>query len=292
MRKVELDKQSILYYISLVGGIASICSLVYSIASIAAIDEQRNVRYMITASIIYIFALFCLQFYMMFKMNKLSCENLKAKSILSKLDSLKRSYQEIHSISHQFRDCMMENKTTDVEAYKSFCISVLDNTRTLFQDVHGVRCSTCIKIYSKNENALWTFVRDSGSIANRSLFDNQHPVTLVSDNTASMQIIEAHQPHYLSNDLEQEVEAGRYINNRSDWKRYYLSTICLPIRYFNPKTKDISLIGLLCIDSHERNHFDEDYSIQMGACITDMIYPYLHRFDFEKYHSSQDGNSL
>jgi len=281
MKKIKLNKAVTLYWVSLVGSIASICALLFSLP---ILDDDWKIRCIVIASLFYIGCLLAIQFYMLIERSGITDSRDSAIKDLQKLDAYKASYQALHSISHKLRDHIQEyNGKPHSElkySHKEFCLGVLDNLRNIFQSITGVSCATSIKAYCKEKDIMITIGRDCTSIPDRSPNDYNHKSS-VDGNTASLRIIRNGEGTYFSNDLISAFEKGDYKNDRPGWQNYYKSTICWSIRYQNPISKKIDIFGLLCLDSPKPNVFDKKICSDVGSVVSDMTYSHFSNINIK-----------
>ena len=269
--------QRILYWIAIAGAIASITMFIYGIGTRT---DWRSL-YIAISGLIYSMALISILVYLMNERKKLVQEKYEALMQAERVIGFRHACHRLHSISHRFRDTFQKIEvSTSPLAYddirdSGFPLCVLDNLKNIFDQITGVTCSTCIKLLILGTNRVVTFTRDTASAAEAELLDYNREAT-VESNTASERIVNNGDAYFFSNNLLELHKSGNYKSDRPNWERRYLSTIVLPVRCFDEKKKKHKIPAMLCIDSKKINCFDEDICVQVGACVTDMLFPYFN----------------
>ena len=282
MSKSQVDKTVLLFWVSLVGGFASVCAFATSMV----FPGDRQTQYVAYSSVVYIIVLLSIQVYMLLERGRTVHTRDQALQQLHKLQSYKDSYQALHGISHAVRDCLHERLTNGAARlqrpdHRQFCLVILDNLKEIFRSITGVRCATCIKVYFEEDGTMITLGRDGVSAADRGLID-QGRVSGVDSNTASQRIVRDKDRHFFCNDLEKLADNDGYKSDRPMWQHHYRSTIVWPIRHYDPETNAADTFGVLCVDSPATNVFERTVSLQIGACVADMLYPYFCRFSLDE----------
>ena len=93
-------------------------------------------------------------------------------------------------------------------------------------------------------------------------------------NTAFQQIFKEGQCCFVCNNLKQASEEGKYRNENAEWMMLYNSTIVVPIRHVHDYKEDVTIYGVLAVDSKNRNGhalFDESTTYNMLAYAADML---------------------
>lgn len=278
MRLPRPSKSGILFWIGVLGSIASILSLFTSFFA----DPDWRGLYIAISATVYILALLGIEVYILIERGRLLREREAMAEASRRAQAYQGTFELMHSIFHRLRDVMFEMEKTPPQPGDNFdealCEHILDVLRTIFERITGARCSTCIKAFDKNANSLATIARDSISSTTRGSIDHGR-ISQVSENTDFELIMQGHQRYFLCNDLITLSESGLYKNDRPDWRAHYRSTMVLPIRCLDKGIRKHVLFGFLCIDSIQPDIFDPHFAPQVGACIADIVYLYFSKVD-------------
>lgn len=280
---IEMEKtfgQKMFYTIGLLGAVTSLIGFIF----VLIMHTDWKVLYIATTGFVYSMAIISILVYLLSERKKLTQERYEAVQEAVQASFLRTGYKSLHSISHAFRDELykLERLKTPLPIDKikdaGFLVKVLDNTKNIFEKAtQNTTCSTCIKLCVPNTKDIITLARDTSSIAESELADYYRKST-VESNTASQRIINDRDAYFFCNNLQELESKGNYRNDRNNWQEKYLSTIVLPIRCFDNNKRKHHIPALLCVDSMKPGIFDEDVCVQIGACITDMLFPYFcHR---------------
>jgi hypothetical protein len=85
--------------------------------------------------------------------------------------------------------------------------------------------------------------------------------------------------HFFSADLIKDRKEGRYSNQRTNWEKFYVSAIVVPIRYVNverlgqPRASDH--IGFLAVDTMSTNRLNGTYHVELLAAFADQVYNFM-----------------
>lgn len=174
---------------------------------------------------------------------------------------------------------------------------VLTVTAQVFSMVSSVKCRTSIKLLGKKPDAssdsldayyVTTLARDQASETESRERDAAEGTRhLVRDNTDFWTIIRRQKAYFFNDGLS---SSDNYEN--SSFKLHptlpkYESTIVWPIRYvYDAQAADEheaeplrqALCGFLTVDSGSKGSFSERYDVQLGAIISDGLYPALDAY--------------
>ena len=283
--KRPIGKAEIVYWISVVGGIASILALVGP----WVMPGDWRAIYVAVSSAVYILVLLAIETYLIIQRSRLIVQQDgllrqrdEALARAEAAESCREVFEPLHSLFHRLRDVIFGLQTSPgnpEETYdEAFCEHVLNITQAVFQKVTGVRCSTCIKTFDGDQETVYTLQRDSMSAADRGDIDIGR-VSRLSENTDFERIVRGTDRYFLCNDLLDLAKSGLYRNDRPDWAEHYRSALVLPIRCYDTALRRHQIFGFLCVDSMQVGIFDRQLSVQMGACIADMVYVYFSTVD-------------
>jgi hypothetical protein len=276
----------ILYFVGLIGGIASILSFVRTLF----VSQEWQMIYIAASSSLYILALIAICAYTIWDRGRLRGEMIAQQRPLARKARYTKVFHPLHSIYHRLRDTLVrlrQNPPEPGDVYdENFCRAILDLVRDIFQSTSGADCAACIKTFDNDEDSLKTICRDSASEIHRGSEDALRPCR-VSDNMDFKEIVQGRKRYFFSNDLTEEVG---YYNDNPDWQSRYRSTIVWPIRYFDEERGKHQLFGFLCVDSMATGIFDEELDVQVGACVADMIYTYFSAIDAANEVFGQDAS--
>lgn len=175
---------------------------------------------------------------------------------------------------------LFESKKVNGREKKSTMIDIIDLVSEFFSKQLGNKVSICVKLFEENQETLKTVCRDSKSTDR----NNVSKSVKVSECTAFETIMNGNAEIFAINDLiEYEEQLNRlnyeYKNPTPNWKRFYTTTIVVPIR--REKENDVfDIIGFLCMDAKDINTFGHD-DISMSPSIkilqnyADILYCYL-----------------
>jgi|GEM_PF-5841314 len=285
-RVLSLGRSEVVFWIGVVGGLASILSFV---CGLFVPGGDWKTRYIAISSTVYIVTLLFICAYVVWDRGKVVADRaVDLAKIATERDSAvqlakyAKIFRPLHGICHKLRDALVSLQKSPPqpgEAYdESLCRAILDVFRELFQTTKGAEFSACIKTFDGNEENLRTICRDSVNEAHRGSEDSKRPCT-ISGNSDFKDILTGRRTFFCCNDLVKAAEAGDYFNDNPRWRDRYRSTIVWPIRCMAHELGRHELFGFLCIDTMATGLFDEDADVHLGACVADMIYAYFSRID-------------
>lgn len=187
--------------------------------------------------------------------------------------------------------------------FKQLLTTCLTQYREAFIFITGVPCRASIKVIGQVKNTesdmyVKTLARDYLSMNSSQDHDAQESYQhKILRNTDYKQIFERQIDYFFSNNLPKE---GQGYENTSlpdgfnrytevDWPLAYRSALVWPIRYALckedlpnetslDKKRDQTLYGFLTIDCSEKDVFDKNYSVQMGAILADALFPIMQSY--------------
>ena len=193
-------------------------------------------------------------------------------------------------INHIYRDTLKnlfsdDNPISDPEyllseeeeTLKAICQRVDD----LFTRLIGRDCSVTIKLlYNENGKSYATTLTRS---EDKSIRDKTHRKKYevgTGDNSAFDAALQKKngnkEAHYFSPNLKKETD---YTNQRSDYIKYYKSTLIVPIRSTNfgkeGTNEEFDNIGLLCIDTMSTNRLNNRYHLNMLLSLSNQMYNFI-----------------
>lgn len=188
-----------------------------------------------------------------------------------------------HEINHIYRDKLHEvfhsenpidDKKTLITHEKETIKAVLERIASLFTALTGRACTSTVKIVIREDNEqnnCYTYVR-SIEKSNRDSTPPEKYEIGTGKNTAfdkaSMKSIDK-PSHFYSPDLSKEDD---YNNERSNFKKYYLSAIVVPIRHCPQNSDKQDLMGYLCIDTLSVNRLNSSDHLQLMSALADQMY--------------------
>lgn len=194
---------------------------------------------------------------------------------------LKNIPATIHEINHLYRNKLYEMFHSSDPVYdskellrheKKVLKAVCERIARLFTALIGRECTATIKIITKENNGK-TFCHTYVRSIEQSARDTNPPEKFeigTGKNTAFDKALlkSLDKPsHFFSPDLSKEKD---YANQRSNYQKFYMSTIVVPIRHCSPESEDV--MGYLCIDSLAKNRLNDKEHLQLLAAFADQIY--------------------
>lgn len=224
-------------------------------------------------------------------------------------NGMKARYAEalcsIHSSLHDARDLYRhlawcsENNHPDGQTkfekshVKTEFVRVLTSLAQAFSIVSGVKCRASIKILqnpdkSKDFGAIHvtTLARDIGSLEScRERDGKEGKLHLLINNTDFCSIINRDKSYFICNDVTKSEHYQNSSFKLCPEMPKYKSTIVWPIRYVY-KTNEIAtegnhdqdIYGFLTIDSFSEKAFNVRYDADLGAVISDSLFPVMHLY--------------
>lgn len=225
----------------------------------------------------------------------------------------------LHDAIHRARDiyhridCELADERTlygtcgySEREFQSDVQKILTVTAQVFSMVSSVKCRTSIKLLGQKPDAssdsldayyVTTLARDQASETESRERDKAEGTRhLVRDNTDFWTIIRRQRSYFLNDGLS---NSDNYEN--SSFKLHpnlpkYESTIVWPIRYVydahtageheeEPLRQDVC--GFLTVDSRSKGSFSERYDVQLGAIISDGLYPVFDAYRAQRQKRTQ-----
>ena len=210
------------------------------------------------------------------------------------------AFGDIHRMVHELRDYLYEADVSDWdgeerrrELYR-VAVGILGDVSAMMTRLTGRTCATCVKLFvdppdaSNEDGTLITFCRDRESARTRGQRDRQETFQ-VSENHDFSRIVHSDENFFTSNDLSGH---EGYYNERPDWRSRYLSALVLPIQRSNigdEPERFHDILGFLCVDAKETQVFDESFSVELLAPISDSMYWPLHLMHQATRRETPDG---
>jgi hypothetical protein len=143
--------------------------------------------------------------------------------------------------------------------------------------VTGYRCRCCIKEVKQNDSKepiVKTKCRDNNT-AKINKYDKSSSHKL-SENTDFVSIFTEKNRYFVCGDLKNERTISDYRNSTKDYLSYYQSTIVVPIRAdVSQHDSEEFCWGFLCIDSIDKNVFNDPCFIDLAGSFADMLYSFF-----------------
>lgn len=301
VKKVQKIKlivwEFIKYFIAIINTIAAMASIVGLIISVVTKEKMAIVFYA-SAGIIIISVL--LTIFVVIKSGK-----------NDKMKEANKYAKGFHEILHLIRDCygdLME--VIEDETYKrpmpfrkyitEKVMKMMDLLSRNLSEATGYKVRACIKTFDfirdgemdKNKMKLITLARSGQSNVNNMISEHYNPIPL-NENTDFEYIFNINEGYveervhfFIVDDLVKYSQKEEYKNSNKKWKKYYTTTIVMPIRYLRNPSEDeeeavpqYDIIGCLCIDSKKKNLFaieKRGFVIEYLKGIADILYVYLN----------------
>ena len=199
-------------------------------------------------------------------------------------NALKDIAKIMHEINHIYRDKLYEvfhsenpidSSTKLINHEKETLKAVLERVSMMFTSLTGRKCTATVKIIVLDDGGklyCHTYVRS----IEKSPRDTNPPEKFevgTGKNTAFDRALlnSLDNPsHFYSPDLSKEDE---YNNERQNYKKFYISTIVVPVRYCpNNSAKQPDVMGFLCIDTIARNRLNNREHLHLLSAIADQMY--------------------
>lgn len=198
---------------------------------------------------------------------------------------------------------IQKNKNIDIEFFKSIIRNICSTIRKIVEQITKEKFSVCIKSFSLNdlmetkhsEMSTVTLARDSCDYVNRSYNDDQKQK--IMNNTSFKELLEKGDLLWACPDLTkidpQYISGATYQNPDKEYRKYYNSTIVVPIRmrienvsktiinYAYPIDAKYHYLGFLCVDS--KKTFQQDQKSFKKLCdilvvFGSILYPLLEHY--------------
>lgn len=219
-----------------------------------------------------------------------------------------------HYISHIIRDSLSEKENDDFSDTKIVLQKIVDSISNCYSLLTGKQCRCTIKELNE-DLTVKTVVRDTISKNRMHLCHIQDKEEHhLDDNTDFYNLwysLYGCSRYFYCDNLINLYKTNKYKNSSfkilgkpdiipffsyfsyvKKWRLPYKSTIVLPVRYFsefkppekpderciNPHKRDYphwKFWGFLCIDCNSRKIFDSEFSPELGAAFSDILYIYL-----------------
>lgn len=104
---------------------------------------------------------------------------------------------------------------------------------------------------------------------------NVDPPYRVGDYTDLEALVVKGRTHFISNNLIEDRNNGRYKNRNTNWDRFYSSRLTVPIRHQGKSSINIS--GVITIDSKDLvfKEPERSYCINISKCFADVLYNFF-----------------
>jgi hypothetical protein len=207
--------------------------------------------------------------------------------------AFRRLPEHLHRVNHGYRNVLsalfgdthvVPTEEEMRKAERKTLESVCQKISAIFSALTHVPCTVTIKFIYKDENdraVCRTLVRSE----TESRRDEGRPEIYelqTGENTAFDRCMVCEPgitSNFHSDDLIRERDAGRYRNQRTNWERFYVSAIVVPIRYVNlaklgqPGASDY--IGFLAVDTTSPNRLNGTYHVELLASFADQVYNFM-----------------
>lgn len=210
-----------------------------------------------------------------------SIKTFKDNLIFQSYNDSKEIYESLLEFSDDIVDKTLKvqkNKTMESDHFKDIIKNICSIIRRTVKKTTGEDFSVCIKSFSQTElmetdylnMSTITLARDSDSFVKRSVNDNEKQK--IADNTSFTNLLKEGALLWACPNLKsidpQLVAGATYKNPDGEYRKYYNSTVVVPIRtkienvcqtileYSNTNNAKYHYLGFLCVDSMQT--FQED----------------------------------
>lgn len=310
------------YFIkSIIAGFTLLTAVINLIVAILNFINKKTYKAVAFSIGIVIFSLICISAFSLLNLQRNS--GIKSKSDYDKF--IEKTSSIIHNLLHRVRNSIyyMENaynfkkfdSASNFEQYiTQDTLQLVDFLAIELKNLLGKDIRACIKCidytdlneYDVRKMKVITFARSGQRNIYEIMVEHRHPKS-IQDNTEFSEIIESEnndrqRQYFYEKDLVKYEDSLRkkgkeYKNTNSMWKNDYITKIVCPIRLKITKRvlKNIdhleyNLIGFLCIDSLDKNAFDNEYKdfcLELIKGLADILYIYFDRF-IEYYNGIDD----
>ena len=228
-----------------------------------------------------------------------------------KMKEVNKYAKGFHDILHLIRDCygdlmeIIDEETYDRPlAFRKYMtekvMKMMDSISGNLTEATGYKVRACVKTFDfirdgetdKNKMKLITLARSGRSNVNNMISEHYNPI-LLNENTDFEYIFNINEGYveervhfFMVDDLIEYSRKNEYKNSNAKWKKSYLTTIVMPIRYLkSPGENDkevepkYDIIGCLCIDSKKKKLFtieNRGFVLEYLKGISDILYVYLN----------------
>lgn len=298
--------------VSLLSGIATIISTIYTIWKTAASVQQGvplesavlNGCNLLTV-IMFLFAILCSVWMIKYKKHIITIISATTRNSLKMQSAVKDAYYELLKYHKSNDNDTVYELTKIVERY---CVNILDSICEVLCTYTGKRINGCIKIIEKGnlqepltyDNAfVSTLCRSSNIDLDRKNGTCNEPVKISQNTDFSSILYDStskgyfYQADLVKYDLQlQAVHNGiGYQNTTLNWKQYYRGTIVYPVSmksdklFFQPELtgRNEHIIAFLCFDSMSTDVFkdiNERYIVDFVAGAAEVVYLILNQFSY------------
>lgn len=234
-------------------------------------------------------------------------EQTRMRIITCNIHLLHKTVRDLYFDAMHNKQKKIMNVTWLTQMYKNELTKVLDNLCEVMQAYTARDVSACIKLITDNdadkpldaENAtLITFCRSPNSESNRNGYESRGKEIKICDNTDFYEVVSNNyrKDYFYQTDLvayaaeRDQQNEEKYHNTNDDWKKYYHSTIVVPIRIDSNKvnhqesgSNSYHIIGFLCIDSLSTDAFtekQEKYNVAIMRAYADLLYIMLSQYRY------------
>lgn len=254
-------------------GIASIISFIWFM-----FEKLSNQPYILSS--IFLFISLIILFSAYIYSIKVRTENIALREIAGVFNKINHIYRD--TLRDMFSS---EEPTTDpgdlLVEERNTLLSVCQRASYIFSRVIGHECMVTIKLLTEENNKKFaqTYVRSLEKCERDKQTKIKYEVG-TGENTAFdravIQRTDDRPSHYYSGDLTKE---NGYSNQRQHFKRFYRSTIVVPIRGKNKGKEgthdEYDMVGYLCVDTKSLNRLKNDYHLQMLSSLAGQMYNFM-----------------
>lgn len=283
------DKNTVVFWVGLVGTIASILACFTSIP--IGLLQSASAAQVILA-IGYVLFNLCLLFLVVFilidrqrlalrhqtTLQTLSAKLKELQRAASHYESYRLVFPQLHDVFHDLRDSLYTilktpaiSATTLKNSVDQLLLGLTERLKHIYDGLTTATCSVCIKLLTVPDQ-VETKYRDLQSRNKRG--NGRNASVKISENTDFDLIYNSDKNLFLCNDL---ANYPNYRNSHPDWLTHYNATIVWPLRGIKDPHRDRrDLFGFLCVDTLQTNAFsDHNASLWIGAAVADMVYSYM-----------------
>lgn len=221
----------------------------------------------------------------------------------------------LHEILHCLRDMSKVvddlrerptkmNKEDFLRMVTHDCIDIMNKLSNILSDSMQCKVRVCLKLNDfirENETDtskinLITFARSGCNGVNAALKEQSKKIKVIENTDFEFifnikEVYEENRVHYFyKKDLKSfdkeliKKTSGKecYKNSDKSWRKYYNTTIVMPMRYLKESNEDevvYDIVGFLCVDSKKAGIFEKknfDFTIEFLKGVSDIMYSYLN----------------
>jgi hypothetical protein len=212
---------------------------------------------------------------------KIRSENIALRQIAGSFNEINGIYRD--SLKDMFGGNNPVEKPEDLlEEEKTVLRSVCQRIENIYMQLIDKECTVTLKLLVKDEEGRYfahTYVRSieksSRDKPERRRYRVGTGANTAFDEAMFKKQIDGSPSHFYSPDLTK----GHYCNERQRFKKFYRSTIVVPIRGSNKgkegTNEEFDMIGFLCVDTNSTNRLKKGYQLQIMSSLAGQMYNFM-----------------